>query len=98
MSEINDTKELHEGGFPINLKLIDQYQRKEPGLMAKYNMGMYQTGYFRGGSNINPSLITCEDNNDIPSIIQSLVLHWYHIYILRLVTDRTETMICQHFY
>ena len=27
MSEINDIKELPEGTFPINLKLIQKYQR-----------------------------------------------------------------------
>ena len=36
LSEINEIKELPEGIFPINLKLIDQYQRKYPSLMDKY--------------------------------------------------------------
>ena len=35
MSEINDIEELLEGVFPINLKLINQYQRKYPSLMNK---------------------------------------------------------------
>ena len=39
MSEINDIDELPEGVFPISLKIIDQYQRKFPILMAKYTTG-----------------------------------------------------------
>ena len=52
MSEINDTEELPEGLFPINLKLMNQYQRKYPSLKAKYELSMYQKGSFRGGINI----------------------------------------------
>ena len=36
VSEINDTNKIPEGNFPINLKLIKQYQRTEPILMDKY--------------------------------------------------------------
>ena len=36
VSEINDIKEIPEGDFPFNLKLIAQYQWKETFLMAKY--------------------------------------------------------------
>ena len=36
MPETNDIEELPEGISPINLKLIVQYQRKEPRLMNKY--------------------------------------------------------------
>ena len=36
ISESNETKELPKGIFPINLKLLDRYQRKYPILMAKY--------------------------------------------------------------
>ena len=61
MSKINDVEELPEGNFPINLKLIQKYQRTEPSLMAKYKDGTYHTGYFRGGSNIDLNLITCKD-------------------------------------
>ena len=39
MSEINDIDELTEGIFTVNLKSIDQYQRKYPRLMDKYKMG-----------------------------------------------------------
>ena len=46
LSEINDTEELPEGDFPINLKLTDQYQRKYPSLMAKYNMDTCKTVSF----------------------------------------------------
>ena len=35
VSEINDTEEIPEGNFHINLKLIDKYQWTEPSLMAK---------------------------------------------------------------
>ena len=40
--EINNTEELLEGIFPINLKSINQYQRKYPRLKAKYKMGTYK--------------------------------------------------------
>ena len=60
MSEINDSKESPGGIFPINLKLIDHYQRKEPIPMDKYNMGAYQTGSIHGESNIHLNLIMCE--------------------------------------
>ena len=46
MTEINDTEELPEGIFPINLKFIDQYQRKDPSIMDKYNMDKSNTSYF----------------------------------------------------
>ena len=58
MSEINDIEELPEGTFPINLKLIQKYQRLEPRTLDKYGNGMYQKGPFRGGSNIYIGLIT----------------------------------------
>ena len=66
MSEINDIKELPEGTFPINLKLIQKYQREEPSIIAKYKDGTYHKGYFCGGSNIDLNLITCKDNIVIP--------------------------------
>ena len=66
MSEINDTEEIPEGNFPINLKLIQQNQRAEPSLMAKHKYGTYHKGYFLGGSNIYLSLIMCKDNICIP--------------------------------
>ena len=37
--ELNDTGELTEGTFLMNLKLIDQYQQKYPILKAKYEIG-----------------------------------------------------------
>ena len=40
MSEINDTEEIPEGTFPINLhKLIQKYQWLEPSITAKYKYG-----------------------------------------------------------
>ena len=66
MSKINDTEELTESIFPINLKLIQKYQRSEPRIIAKYNNGMYRKGYFCGGSNIDLKLIKYKDNIVIP--------------------------------
>ena len=40
----------------------------------------------------------CEYKTVIPEIIQSYILHWYHTYLLHPGMDRTEAMICQHFY
>ena len=70
MSDINDTEEIHKGNFSINLKLISQYQWMEPIPMDKNEDEMYHKGYFCGGSNIDLSLITCEDKIVIPPIIQ----------------------------
>ena len=39
LSEINDTEESTENIFSNNLKTIDQYQRKDPSLKAKYTTG-----------------------------------------------------------
>ena len=76
MSEINYTKELPGGFFPINLKIIDQHQQKDPSLMAKYTTGTYQKGYFCVESNIKLNLITCDDTLVSLPIIQSCVLYW----------------------
>ena len=62
VSEINDSEEMPEATFPINLKLIEKYQQTEPILMANYEDGMYHTGSFSGESNVYINLITCEDN------------------------------------
>ena len=48
MSEINNIEEFTESIFPINLKIVDQYQQKEPRLKAKYNIGTYQKDSFVG--------------------------------------------------
>ena len=45
MSEINDTKELPEVTFTINLKLIQKYQRQEPIILVKYKDGTYHIKY-----------------------------------------------------
>ena len=39
MAEINDTKEKPEIIFPLQLKLISQYQQKPPSIMSKYKTG-----------------------------------------------------------
>ena len=75
MSEINDIKELPEGNFPINLKLIQIYQRLEPSILAKYENGTYQEVSFCGVINIDISLIMCKDKIGIPSKLQSYVFH-----------------------
>ena len=98
MSEINDTEELPEGTFPINLKLIQKYQREEPSITDKYKYAMYRKGSFRGGSNIYLKLITCKYKLVIPPKLQSYVVHWYHTYLLRPGMDITEAMIFQHLY
>ena len=52
VSEINDTKEIPEGTFPINLKLIQEYQGSEPSITDKYKDGTYNNGSFHGLSYI----------------------------------------------
>ena len=98
VSELNDIEELPEGNFPINLKLIQKYQRLEPRIIAKYKDGMYHKGAFSGGSNIDLNLKMCKDNIVILSKTQSYVLHWYLTYILHPGMDRTEAKFFQHLY
>ena len=71
MSEINDMEEIYEGKFPISLRTIDQYQRKDPDLMAKLKTGKYKCVSICGGSNNNLNLITYEDEMVIKLILQS---------------------------
>ena len=66
--------------------------------MAKYKEVKYQTVSFRGGSNININLITCEGNIFIPSILQIYILHWYHMYLLHTGIDKIEAIIFLHLY
>ena len=54
MSEINDTNEISEATFPINLKLIKKWE--EPSITDKYKDGTYHKGYFCAGSNIDLKL------------------------------------------
>ena len=61
-------------------------------------MVTYHKYSFRGGSNINIIIITCDDNIVIPSILQSYVLHWYHTYLLHPLMNRTEVTIHQNLY
>ena len=65
MSEIYDIEELREVNLPINLKLIQKYQRSEPSIVAKYIDGMYHKRPCSGGSNTDLKLILCKDNNII---------------------------------
>ena len=94
MLEINDIEELPEGNFPINLKLIQKYQRLEPIIRYKYKDGTYHKCYFLGGSNIDLS----KDKIAIPPKLQSWVLHWYHTYLLHPGMDRTDAMIQKRLY
>ena len=66
--------------------------------MAKYNMGTYKTVSFSGRSNIDLKLITCRDNNVLLLILQSYILHYYHMHLLHTGMDRTESMIYQLLY
>ena len=78
MPEINDIEEIIEGDFPINLKMIEKYQRTEPSLMDEYKNGTYHTYSFCGGSNIDLNLIMCEDNiisGNYPNLRIKLVLY-----------------------
>ena len=95
---MNGIEEIPESTFPNNLKLIQQYQRAEPIIMANYRDGTYHKGYFFGVSNNDINLITREDNIVIPPKIRSYVLHWYHTYILHTGMDRMDAMIFQHLY
>ena len=42
MTEINDIDELSEYISPMNSKLIEKYQQKNPSLMYKYDKGIYK--------------------------------------------------------
>ena len=84
--------------FPVNFKKIYQYQQKDPGLMVKLKTGKYKSGYFHVVSNKTFNIIMCISKNIIPLIIQSFLLNWYHIYILRPGRDMREAIICQNFY
>ena len=45
MSEINDIEEIFEGSFPINIELIQKYQRTQSIIKAKYKDGTYHKGF-----------------------------------------------------
>ena len=66
--------------------------------MAKYKNIKYKSGNLHGGSNINFKLIKCDDKVDIPLILLSSVLNWYHTYFLHPGMDITEAIIRQFFY
>ena len=61
-------------------------------------MGTYQKGSFCGGSNIYLNLLTYVGKIVIPRILQSYVLHWYHMYLLHPEMEGTEAMIFRRFY
>ena len=96
MSEINEIEELPEFNFPINLILIQIYERTKRSIKAKYKDGTYHKGSFRGGSNIDIKFIMCEDKIFILSKLHHYILHWYHKYLLHPGMDRMGVMIHQH--
>ena len=98
MSEINEIEEIPAVTFPINLKLIQKYQRLEPRKLAKYKHSTYHKGSFRGGNNSDLNLIMCKNKKCIPSKLPSYVLHSYHVYPLHSGMYRTQAIICQHLY
>ena len=98
MLEINDIKELHEDNFPINLKVIQKYQRSEPSIIAKYKNGAYRKCFFLVDSNTDLKLLICKDKIVIISEIQSYVLNCYHTYLLHPIMNRTEENIYQILY
>ena len=61
MLKINDTKQLPEGIFTINFKIIDQYKWKDPILKDEYKTGTYKIDNFYEGINIKLNHITCKD-------------------------------------
>ena len=93
VSETNNIEELTEGISLIKLKLIDQYQQKDPILMDKYNMGTYNTGSFCWVINIDINLIKCRDKVVILLITQSHILYWYHIYLLHTEMNTMDVTI-----
>ena len=60
VSEINAIYELYQSTFPIIFNIIDQYQRKYPGIKDKLKCKTYQCGSFHGGNNDNFKPITCK--------------------------------------
>ena len=60
VSEINAIYEIYQSTFPIIFNIIDQYQRKYPGIKAKLKCKTYQCGSFHGGINDNFKPITCK--------------------------------------
>ena len=46
--------------------MIQEYQRAEPIIKAKYKDGTYHEGSFCGGSNIDTKVLTCKDKIVIP--------------------------------
>ena len=51
--------ELPKGTFPINFKIIERYQWKDPGPMAKTKCATYKHIYCNVGRNKNFKIITC---------------------------------------
>ena len=50
--------ELPKVTFPINFKIIERYQWKDPGPMAKTKCATYKRIYFNVGRNNNFKIIT----------------------------------------
>ena len=82
--------------FLLSFNFIDHYQRGYPFLLEKLKRANIKYS-FCGGRNII-ELVTYNDKIVIPQKLQKYVLKWYHTYLLHPGLDRTEAMICQHFY
>ena len=78
--------------------MIQQHQRSEPNLIAKYKNGKYHKSYFYGGCNIDLKIIMCKDNIIIQPKLQSYIFHWYYTYILHPGMDLMKAVIRQHLY
>ena len=61
--------------------------------MDKYENSIFKTGSFCGVINVNINLITCEDKNNIPLMLQTYALYWYHTYLFFPGMDEMELII-----
>ena len=82
MPDFFGINELSEGAFPINFKIIDQYQLEYPILTDKLKCETYKRYDLSGGRNTHYNIIICKDEIIIPSKLKIYVFNWYHTYIL----------------
>ena len=97
MSELFDIHEIPEGKFPINFNIIYLYQQKYPGPMESLKVLNIKQIYFGAGNTIL-NIITFDNKICIPTKLQIYVIIFYHKYLLRPETGRTEAMIFQNLY
>ena len=70
MSKVYDFDEISEGMFPITLKIINWYQRKDPSLLSRLITVKYRYTCICVGKNKNFNLIICGDKIFIMSTLQ----------------------------